>query len=132
MFGEEAIFGINETKLDDKGRFVIPVHTKREEGEELVLLYNANLNVYEVYSKIKLKERFVQLNKLILESNTNREKRFYEKMLLELSKSILKSSKIDSHGRMLVGKAFEGHNRIRITGAYDHLIIDFNEEQKKK
>ena len=124
MFGDEPIFGQTELKIDGKGRIFIPANTKREPGEELILMYNEVLKVHEVYSLSMLTKRFEEINELILNSKTKKDKIFYEKMLCELSKSILKSSKIDSQGRMLIGSVFEGEEKINCTGAYDHLIIE--------
>lgn len=124
MFGEKPIFGQNELTVDSKGRIFIPASTKREPGEELVLIDNKDLGVYEIYSVLKLKERFEAINKLIIESKTKKDKLFYERMLCEISKSILRSEKVDSQGRILTGKTFEECDKVLSTGAYDHLIID--------
>jgi len=124
MFGEKAIFGQSELTPDNKGRIFIPVYTQREAGEELVLLYNAELKLYEIYSVSKLEEKFKKLNDLMLNSKNKNEKQFYEKRLYELSKSILRSEKIDSQGRFLTGKVFEGEEKLLSTGAYDHLLIE--------
>lgn len=124
MFGEKPIFGQSELTVDKKGRIFIPANTKREPGEQLVLINNKDLGVYEIYSIDKLKERFEQLNKLIMESKTKKEKNFYERMLCEISKSILRSEIVDAQGRFLTGKTFEDCDKVLSTGAYDHLIID--------
>lgn len=124
MFGDKPIFGQNELTVDSKGRIFIPASTKREPGEELVLIDNKDLGVYEIYSTLKLKERFETINKLIIESKTKKEKLFYERMLCEISKSILRSEKVDCQGRFLTGKTFEDCDKVLSTGAYDHLIID--------
>lgn len=124
MFGEKPIFGQNELTVCDKGRIFIPAHTKREPGEELVLLYNNDLKLYEIYSSKLLEEKFEKLNNQMLKSKNKTEKNFYEKRLLELSKSILRSEKVDSQGRFLIGKVFEGEEKLLSTGAYDHLIIE--------
>lgn len=124
MFGEKPIFGQSELKIDSKGRIFIPANTKREIGEELVLIFNSNLHVYEIYSVDKLKDRFELMNSLILNSKTKKDKNFYEKMMCEFSKSILRSEKIDTQGRFSTGKNFEGYEKVLSTGAYDHLIID--------
>lgn len=124
MFGEKPMFGQTELTVGDKGRIFIPASTKREPGEELVLLYNAELNVYEIYSISKLNERFEELNNLILNSKTKKEREFYEKRFYMLSKSILKSEKVDAQGRFLTGKIFEGEEKLLSTGAYDRLFIE--------
>ena len=72
MFGEKPIFGQSELTVDKKGRIFIPANTKREHGEELVLIDNKDLGVYEIYSVLKLKERFEAINKLIIESKTKK------------------------------------------------------------
>lgn len=130
MFGENPMFGQNELAVDSKGRIYIPASTKREEAEELVLIYNEDLAVYEIYSVLKLKEKFESINKLIIESKTKKEKLFYERMLCEISKSILRSEKVDCQGRFSTGKTFEDCEKVISTGAYDHLIID--KVKKKK
>ena len=86
MFGETGIFGQHELSIDSKGRIAIPVNTKREEGEELVLLYNDELKVYEIYSSRRLEERYKELNEFILNSKNERQKKFYELRLLKLSR----------------------------------------------
>ena len=124
MFGEKPMFGQSELTLGDKGRIFIPASTKRESGEELVLLYNEELNVYEIYSVNKLNEKFEELNNLILNSKNKKEREFYEKRFYMLSKSILKSEKVDSQGRISTGKIFEGEEKLLCTGAYDRLFIE--------
>ena len=54
MFGDKTMFGQNELTVGDNGRIFIPASTKREVGEELVLLYNDELKIYEIYSISKL------------------------------------------------------------------------------
>ena len=124
MFGEENLFGQNELTVDKKGRIFVPAYTKREVGEELLLLYNDDLNLYEIYSARKLEEKFEKLNDLMLNSKNKQESNFYKKRIYELSKSILRSSIVDQQGRILTGKTFEDYEKVLSTGAYDHLIIE--------
>lgn len=124
MFAEEPIFGKNEMSVDEKGRIFIPAYTKREPGEDLVLIENKDLDAYEIYSVLKLKERYEELNKLMYESTKKADKRKYQKMILEISKSIILSRKVDKQGRILTGKVFEGCDKVSITGVCDHLIIE--------
>ena len=124
MFGEDAIFGQTELKIGDKGRICIPANTQREIGEKLVLVHNKNLNLYEIYSIEKLENRFKKLNDLIMNAKTEKDRIFYEKMFYEFSKSILRSECVDTQGRILTGKIFEGYEKVLSTGAYDHLIIE--------
>jgi len=124
MFGEKPLFGQNELTVCEKGRIYIPTYTKREPGEELVLLYNSDLKLHEIYSSKLLEKKFETLNKKCADAKNTLEKVFYEKRLLELSKSILRSEKVDSNGRFLIGKIFEGEEKILSTGAFDHLILE--------
>lgn len=130
MFGEKPIFGQNEITIDSQGRMFVPANTKRENGEELVLLYNDNLKLFEMYSVEKLKIRFENLAELIEKARTKKEKAFYEKMLLELSKSVLKNGKVDAQGRFSVGKVFEPNEKLLTTGAFDHLILEQAKSKK--
>lgn len=130
MFGEKPIFGQTELTIDNKGRIYIPTNTKREPGEELLLIYNSISNFYEIYGISKLTEKFEELNKLMMTSKNKTERTFYEKRLYELSKSILRSEKVDCNGRILTGKTFEGQEKVLSTGAYDHLIIELVKNKK--
>lgn len=124
MFGDQPILGQTELKIDEKGRVLIPSSTKREVGEELVVLNNRNLNLYEIYSAARLKEKIEELNSKIDKSENDFKKIHYEKLLYQLCKSVLKSGKVDSQGRFLIGKIFEDENKVLSIGAYDHLIIE--------
>ena len=124
MFGDKAIFGKAELSIDEKSRIIIPQYTNREIGEELALLYNEDFEFYEIYSVKRLEERFEELNNLILNSNNVKKRNFYEMWLLKLSKSILRSVKVEKNGRIIIGKNFNEYEKILCTGAYDHLIIE--------
>ena len=124
MFGEEALLGQAELAIDNKGRFFIPATTKREKGEDLVLLYNPDLKVYEIYSIKRINEMFEELKEKLLNSKNKTEEINYRKRAYQLSKSILRCEKVDNQGRILTGKIFEGQEKLLSTGAYDHLIIE--------
>lgn len=122
MFGEEYLFGQDILNIDDKNRIFIPSYTKRETGEKLVLMYDTDLELYHLYNSLKIEEIFEELNKKLLGAKTKQEEIMYKRKIYEMSKSILKSSKIDSHGRLLIGKIFEEEKVLSI-GAHDHLIL---------
>ena len=124
MFGEESILGRNELTVDKKGRIFIPADTKREQGESLVLVYNKDLETYEIYSSNKFSEILDILNNKILNATSKQEKIYYQKELFEISKSILICSKVDAQGRFLTGKVFEGQEKVLSIGCHDHLIIE--------
>ena len=124
MFGDKPMFGQTKLSIDDKNRIIIPVSTNREPGEELLVIDNKELKIYEIYSVKRLEERYKELDDLILNSKTKKEKIFYEKRLLELSKSILRSSIVESKGRIALGKKFEEYKEVLCTGANDRLIIE--------
>ena len=124
MFGEKPLFGQVEISVDKKGRICIPATTKREPGEDLVILYNEQFDLYEIYSVKSLESRINKLDKLIADSKNKHDQNFYKKSLYELCKSILRSEKVDLQGRILTGKIFEGEEKVLSTGAYDHLIIE--------
>lgn len=123
MFGEKAIFGQSEVKIDIKGRIFLPTFTNKEENDELVLVYDDILKTHEIYSIKSLEAKFKQLEKLIEESKNIKEETYYKKRFYEFSKSILKSGKVDAHGRFLLGKIFE-EEKLLCTGAFDRLLVE--------
>lgn len=124
MFGEELMLGQIEMSIDYKGRVIIPVSTKREVGEKLILIHDESLDIYEIYSLSKLTEKFEKLNNLILDAKNKKEENMYKKKLYQFSKSILRSQKIDLQGRISMGKEFKDIKKVLCIGAYDHLIIE--------
>ena len=124
MFGDKPMFGQIELSIDDKNRIAIPESTNREISEELLLLYNKELKIYEIYGVKRFEERYKELENIILKSTTKQEKIFYEKWLLELSKSVLVSSKVDSDGTIMVEEVFGETKKLLCIGAYDRLIIE--------
>jgi len=124
MFGEEAIFGQAQINIDSKGRIFLPSFTSKEAGDELVLVYDDTLGVYEIYSASALKDKFNELEEKIINARTKKDEVFYKKRLLLLGKSILKRSKVDGQGRMSIGKVFGDESQLLTTGAYNRLIIE--------
>lgn len=124
MFGEKPMFGQAEVSIDNKGRIFLPTFTSREEGDQVVLVFNDILGVHEIYSVSALEEKFKQIEEQIVKATTKKEEIFYKKRLYQLSKSVLRSVKVDSQGRVLVGKTFEGEDKLLTTGAYDRIMIE--------
>lgn len=123
MFGEATILGHNELTIDSKGRAFIPAETKREAGEELVLLYDEELEIYKVYSIHEIEKVLEKLNKKLLNSKSSLEALHLKKRIYEISKSVLRRSKIDSQGRMNFGTIFENYEKVLSIGCYNHLVI---------
>ena len=113
-----------KVSIDNKGRIFLPTFTSREEGDQVVLVFNDILGVHEIYSVSALEEKFKQIEEQMMQATTKKDVIFYKKRLYQLSKEILRSSKVDSQGRVLIGKTFEDENKLLITGAYDHIMIE--------
>lgn len=124
MFGEEALLGKFELTIDTKNRLTIPTLTKREVGENLVIVKDTDLNVYRIYSESKITEIYDELNQKILKSRTKEEEINYKKKILELSKTIVKMAKINTSGKINLGTNFTNISNAILIGANDHLILE--------
>ena len=124
MFGEKPMFGQSEVNIDNKGRIFLPAFTGKEEGDQVVLVFNDILEVHEIYSVSALEEKFKQIETQILIAKTKKDEIFYKKRLYQLSKSVLRNVKVDSQGRVLIGKTFEDEEKLLTTGAYDRIMIE--------
>lgn len=124
MFGENKMLGQIELTIDSKGRISLPVNTGREKGGELILLYNEDLDVYEIYNSKVIEEIYKKLITSLEKAKSQDVKLFYKKEIYKLSKLILRCEKIDSQGRMTLGNNFEASSKVLSIGAYDHLIIE--------
>lgn len=124
MFGEEALLGKFDLTIDTKNRLTIPTLTKREVGENLVIVKDPDLNVYRIYSESKITEIYDELNQKILKSITKEEEINYKKKILELSKTIVKMAKINTSGKINLGTNFTNISNAILIGANDHLILE--------
>lgn len=134
MFGEKPIYGQSEVKVDDRGRMFLPAYTKRERDDELILLYDENLSVYEIHRVDDYNKIIKYLEEKILNSTNKSAEISYKKKIYEISKSILKSLQVDNQGRVVLGNIFPDTEKVLCIGAFDHLIIEpikNNKEVKK-
>ena len=130
MIGDNILLVQWEVVKDSKNRIVIPMETGREPNEELVLTYNKELGIYEVYSKRNIEERQEQLLYKASNAKTKIERIECEIELYEFCKSILRIQKINKQGRLQLGNSFKGKEKILVIGANDHLIIEPIKKEK--
>lgn len=130
MFGEKPLYGIDELKVDIKGRIFLPKYTKREQGDELVLLYDKKTSKYEIYSVKRYNEIMDILQKYSLKAVNESDRSKYKERMNQMCKSILKKVTVGTQNRIAIGKIFPNTNKVLCTGVYDHLIIEPIEEDK--
>lgn len=124
MFGEENMYGQSEQIVDSKQRIFLPVSTKREEGDNLALIQDQDFDVYRIYKTQRVDELFDKISEKLSNSKTEAEIRKYKKEIYDLSKTILKTLKVDKMGRVSLGESFVGISKVNIIGARDHLILE--------
>jgi len=124
MFGEEKILGQIEATIDDKNRLILPIFTKREKDDNLVLIEDKDFNIFRIYTFEQISKIFEKINDNLLKATTEKEIKKYKKQTYNLSKSILKSSKVDKLGRVAVGETFSEIDKVNVIGAYDHVILE--------
>lgn len=132
MFEDKQLYGKDELKIDTKGRIFLPKYTKREPGDELVIVYNKEISKYEIYSIKRYNEIMETLKKYSLKTVNKLEKLRYEKRIYEMCKSILKQVTVGTQNRIQIGKIYPNMQRILCIGAYDHLILEPIEESVQK
>lgn len=132
MFGEKSLYGNDVLKIDDKGRIFLPKYTKKEKDDELVLRYDEENAKYEIYSIDRYDQIMNILEKYSIKSTNVKERKYYEKRIYEISKSILKKLKVDSQGRVNIGDIDTESSKILCIGARDHLILEPVDPEKTK
>lgn len=130
MFGEESIYGQSEVTLDDKGRIILPTDTKREKGDSLVLARDNDTLQYEICSYQMFDKIINELRNKVLNSTNKIDEIYYKKRIYEISKSIVKKLKVDSQGRVNIGKIYGEIDKILCIGACDRLILEPVDEKK--
>ena len=124
MFGEENMYGQSEQIVDSKQRIFLPVSTKREEGDNLALIQDKDFDIYRIYKIEKVDELFDKISNKLSNSKTESELKKYKKELYDLSKTILKTIKVDKMGRVSLGESFVGISKVNIIGAKNHIILE--------
>ena len=133
MFGDKNnIYGQFNLSIDEKNRIFLPPSTNREIGEELVLSYDKDLEIFKIFTLEKFDEILENLSFKIEDARTKDEEIYYKKKYLEFAKSILRCSKVDTHGRILIGNIFKPDKKVLAIGFKDHLALQrYNTEKKK-
>jgi len=124
MFGEEKMFGKSQIAVDNKTRIILPKSTKREEGDSLALLEDREINIYRIYRAEEIEKTLDKLSEQINDSKTPEERKKYKQELCDLSKSILRISKVDKFGRIILGDSFKNVKTVNVFGARDHLLLE--------
>lgn len=130
MLGDEILLGNRILNVDSKQRIIIPVDTKREEGESLVIVQDNDLDVLRIYNQERYMERIEMLEEIISKSTNEKEIKYYRKEIYNILKNILRVEKVKSQGRIIIGNELEKVKKIRMIGAKDHLIIQKEEAIK--
>ena len=123
MFGEEAMFGQTELKIDNKTRLIIPAYTKREEGDKLILVEDADLNIYRILKLEVATTSYYKTKAELLQTNDPEEEIKLKKELLKLGGKILKILEVDKQGKVLLGERFKNVEKVNVIGSCDHLIL---------
>lgn len=123
MLGDEILLGNRILNVDSKQRIIIPVETKREEGESLVIIQDNDLDVLRVYNQERYMEKIEILEEMISKSTNEKEIKYYRKEIYNILRNILRVEKVKSQGRIIIGNELEKVKKIRMIGAKDHLII---------
>ena len=124
MFGEEALLGKIELTLDSKNRLILPTSTKREPGEVVVIVEDKDLDLYKIYSESKITAIFDKLNEELIKATKKTDEINYKKKILELSRTIIRSVKVDKQGKIYLGTKFTNVTNVNLIGAYDHMILE--------
>ncbi len=134
MFAEKPLYGIKEIAIDDKGRIMLPKFTKRETGDELILLFDSKTSQYKIYNSKRYDEIIDILQKYSLKAINKSDRLKYKKRIYEMCKNVLRTLTVDKQNRVFLGKIFPNSTRrILCTGVSDHLIIKpINEESVQK
>lgn len=129
MFGDKPLYGQYELKINPKNRIFLPKDTNREQGDELLLVFNKAISKYEIYSAKKYNEIIEILKKYSLKAVNKTDKIKYEERITEMCKSVLKQVTVGTQNRIPIGKIYPNVQKILCIGAYDHLILEPIEDE---
>lgn len=124
MFGEEYLKGQSEAKFDQKGRMIIPIWTKREEGDNLVCIKDERLNLYRIYNGKIIDSYIKKFEEIKLKCITIEDLETIKKIELEFYKSIISTAKLDKQGRFMINDNELKGKTVKIIGAGNNLILE--------
>lgn len=127
MYGDKPILGQYTVKVDEKRRIFIPASTDRKKGEELVLVYDPEIDAYRILKVQDALKDISYIESLIDKANSLEERMYYKLLLVDYQKKISVPSKVDGQGRIVLDidlGDLEGTDRkVSLTGAKNHLIL---------
>lgn len=121
MFGEEYIYGITESSVDDKGRFWLPEFTYAEPGDSLLIIKEEDL--LRITSEEHINNLIDEIEERI-KSETDEEKiKIMKDKLYKLYESIIKKCKVDKSRRITLGQKSDYKKKYKIIGARKEIIL---------
>ncbi len=127
MYGDKPILGQYTAKVDGKRRIFIPASTDRKKSEELVLVYDKEIDAYRILKVEDVLKDISDIESLIDKANLLEERIYYKLLLVDYQKRISTPSKVDSQGRIVLDldlSDLDGTDRkVSLTGAKNHLIL---------
>lgn len=109
------MYGIENMKVDSKGRICLPSFTNAEEGEELLLVKNREY--YSIYAK-KIFDEIIQ----------NFEELDKDDVIRVICNNILRKMRVDSNCRINLGVEFKENEYLKVVGCRSFVAL----EQVKK
>jgi DNA-binding transcriptional regulator/RsmH inhibitor MraZ len=131
MFGEEMLIGHNDVLVDNKNRIFLPTYTKREKDDEVLLMYDQDIDRYLLFSKKVIEKKISKLETLIATAKTEQERKECKLLLYTFYEGIIKRCRVDASGRISLGETFNVGDTLTIVGANDHLVLMNNTETPK-
>ena len=130
MFGENAILGHNEVSIDEKHRIIIPTSTGREQGEKLILIYDKDIELYFLRTKMsgfpvfEKENCFEQIWLRATPDDFNNPEAFLKKQVVMINDTTFAKYDNETSLGKIAGKLQESEDALRTTidAKYEELI----------
>lgn len=132
MFNEESIYGISYASKDGKNRVIMPSYTGAAKEDQLVIIKYHGF--YKILRKDVLDAQIKVIQDSILEnvrkgsiSNVQALETYRDSIVMD----IVRTSRVDGQGRIIVGDLYSEDRKVTLVGANDGVYM-MNDEAYKK
>lgn len=130
MFGEKPIYGQTEVLVDSKSRITLPAFTMAQKNDELLLI--KSLDGLKIIRESDFDKLITSLQKRYEKEADPKIYMAFERKMLELFSSILKTCTCDAQKRINTSGALNPNQKYLVIGCRDSILIQDPSKQESE
>ena len=130
MFGDRTLLGTYEVSVDSKNRIALPAKTNREAGDELVLVFDKDVEKYAIHKLKDIENKIKYYDDRIDITNSEDEIKKLKTEEYKYAKAVKDLLTVDVQGRIILTSNFSKYTKLTLVGCGNVMYIDSGKEKK--